>query len=746
MSYQTANETQLTQWIKEIEQHYPLEKIDPSKRLEYLLELLISQSPLQALQFLKRHRGNGIQTLPSLQCSLDVLANELLRTREVQHVEELIQLAAEWHARIPDAVLQQLAKIYAQQGNFPKAQETLGIGLKREPQSPQILRALYVLAKAKSQTAEAHGLLNQLIQVDPSLATLSFAYKERMSLPSATGQPVRIALLSSYVLDQLIPYLDFECRKVSLVPEFYLAPYNQYTQMVLNPTSAFYQFKPEIVFLALAIEDLFPEITGYPSVDNLDKAGKEIRERVLMLVRELHRRCSALIVVHGFALMHHSPHGILDDKSPNGLAGWIEGLNRSLANDLRSQERAYLLPLNEILGWAGKERSNNPKMWYMAKMRLGGAAFPKIANYSMRYLKPLKGLTRKCIVLDLDETLWGGIVGESGPEGIHLGPTAPGVEYMEFQKALLNLTRRGILLAVCSKNNPEDALQVLRSHKYMILREEHFSAMRINWRSKADNLREIAQELNIGLDSMVFIDDNPKERELIRQLLPEVLVVDLPSDPSRYRTTFEELSDFELLSITREDQMRLMQYKAIRKRETLRSSTPSLEEYLRSLQIKAEITLAGPEVLQRLVQMLNKTNQFNLTTQRYQTAEVAQFLNSEKHLVYTLQVSDRFSDQGIVGVAIIEKEDCCWRIDSLLMSCRVIGFSVESAFLHRIYEHARQAGIKTLTGEFIPTKKNQPAKEFYPQHGFTLIKEADGHQIWELDVMAAKIEKPDWVT
>src|SRR5262249_21392103 len=246
-------------------------------------------------------------------------------------------------------------KAYAQEGNLARAGEILHTVLKREPQCTEALRHLYDLAKTEGQTAEAHTLLNQLIQADPSLSTVTFAYKERTKLPADTGRPVRIALLSSYVLDQLIPHLDFECRKASLTPEFYLAPFNQYTQEILQTSSSLYQFKPEVVFIALALEDLFPEITGHPSKDDLDRAGKEIRERVLVLVHELQEHCSALIVMHEFVLMHRSPYGLLDNRSPYGLARWVEDLNHTLADDLQGQDRAYLLPLHQVVSWVGQE-------------------------------------------------------------------------------------------------------------------------------------------------------------------------------------------------------------------------------------------------------------------------------------------------------------------------------------------------------------------------------------------------------
>jgi FkbH-like protein len=327
---------------------------------------------------------------------------------------------------------------------------------------------------------------------------------------------------------------------------------------------------------------------------------------------------------------------------------------------------------------------------------------------------------------------------------VQLGPTAPGIEYLEFQEGLLNLTRRGILLAISSKNNPDDVLPIIRKHPYMRLREEHFAAVRINWRSKVENLPEIAQELNIGLDSLVFMDDNPHECEMMRQMLPEVLTVSLPSDPSRYRETLQEMSDFELLAITQEDETRSAQYQAMSHRRSVRAAAASLEDYLHSLDIHAIVEYAREMDVDRLVQMHNKTNQFNLTTRRYQAADITRFLAGGVYRVYTLHVQDRFGDHGFVGAAVIRSDNSRWHIDSLLMSCRVMGLGVETVLLHRIYEDAARMGITSLLGEFIPTKQNHPVKDLYEVHGFTAAPE-HGENYWQLKTSETTIARPNWI-
>jgi FkbH-like protein len=378
-------------------------------------------------------------------------------------------------------------------------------------------------------------------------------------------------------------------------------------------------------------------------------------------------------------------------------------------------------------------------------MRFAEAALREIARYSMRYVKPLKGLTRKCVVVDLDGTLWGGVAGEVGPEGIQLGPTAPGVEFVEFQEALLNLTRRGILLAVCSKNNPDDVLPILRDHPSMVLREQHFSALRINWRNKAENIREIADELKIGLESLVFVDDNPLERELIRQVLPEVLTVDLPRDPSHFRSQLEDMSDFDVLALTREDEMRATEYQVARQRRALERSSPSLNEYLHSLEIRAEIARAHSPHLNRLVQIFNKTNQFNTTTRRYQTRDVEGFMTSAEHRLYVLRAGDRFGDHGLVGAAVVRDAGDTWWIESFLLSCRVMGLSVETALLKRIVDDARSHEVRSVIGEFVPTTKNHPAEDLYRRHGFRSRDDSQDVQLWELDARTHRLDNPAWI-
>jgi len=738
-----SNRHELGRLLDELEVKTLFSRLSSDVRVRQAMERLIVVDPKRAIDMLDIHRAEMGGSVAEL---MTLLARTLLERKMFGEAARLLRQIGQSKSITDPAIAVKLGKALLQAGDLDGAVEALKTALVIDPLCLPALRGLYEVAAKVGNREDASRWLTRLAECDLSYTTVSYVHQVRRGLPSSSGRPVRIALLSSYVLDWLIPYLDLECRKAGLVPEFYLAPFNQYTQQVLNPGSDLYQFKPEVIFLALGLEDVYPALTEALKEEGRDQARSHILDQVLGLVRAIESQCGAMTVLHSFTACGRDGQGILQTRLANSFAKWLADLNGELAEELRGHERSFLLPLDAVIGWVGRERSFQPKMWYMASMRIAESALPELARYSLRYIKALKGLTKKCVVVDLDGTLWGGIVGEVGAEGIALGPTAPGVEYVDFQRALLALTRRGVLLAVCSKNNPQDALQVIRTHPHMVLREEHFAAMRINWKNKADNIRELAQELNLGLDSFVFLDDNPNERELVRQVLPEVLTVDLPRDPSLYRRTLEEMTDFDLLALTKEDEMRVAQYQANAQRQASKNTAASLDAYLQSLDIRAAIAPARRESLHRLVQLFNKTNQFNLTTRRYQVDDVARFMQSTECNLYDLHVRDRFGDHGLVGTAVVRRHPDEWRIDSLLMSCRVMGLGVETAFLARIYDDAVKQGVARLVGEFIPTNKNHPVKDFYTQHGFTLSKDKGDVQEWTLEVSAVPIQKPSWIT
>ncbi|CAN5823249.1 HAD-IIIC family phosphatase [soil metagenome] len=662
----------------------------------------------------------------------------------------LLDAAVELVRLYPDAVAGEsaaaLAAALPPEQRAERLHEVLAAALTREPANPRLLRLASDLAVQRGEAAEAHALLTRLARADEGLATVRHVFRQRAQLPPLEAPTVRAALLGSFTLDTLIPYLDLECRALGLAPEIYLAPFNSWAQEVLDEHSGLRSFEPEIAFLAVSIDDLVPELAGALPAQALREAGELALERVLGVARRFVESSDAVLVVHGFHSGFRDPLGILQGRESLSRAAWLAELNARLGDALRALPRAYLLDMGELLLRRGGGALNNPKMRHLAGMRLAEPLLGEVARGYAQYIAPLKGLTRKCVVLDLDNTLWGGIVGEDGPHGIRLGNTSPGSEYQELQRYLHSLTERGFLLAINSKNNPEDALEVLRAHEGMLLREESFSAVRMNWQPKNENMLSIAEELGIGLDSLVFIDDNPKERERMRQLLPQVLTPDLPADPALYRQTIEALPQLQTLVVTEEDRARRQLYRAKRQREQVRVSTGSLEEYLRSLEIAVEIAPASESTLARVHQLFQRTNQFNLTTRRYAVGELAALAGDPAWRLYVVRARDRFGDHGLVATALAqaEGEGDAWRIGSFLMSCRVIGYGVETALLATIHEEARMAGASALVGEYIETRKNKPASDFYARHGFSPAEVEGEVARWRM-TLEEEMAAPVWI-
>lgn len=343
--------------------------------------------------------------------------------------------------------------------------------------------------------------------------------------------------------------------------------------------------------------------------------------------------------------------------------------------------------------------------------------------------------SKKCIVLDLDNTLWGGVVGEEGFEGIALSLQAPGSYFIAFQQALRDLHDRGIILAINSKNNPEEALDVIRRHPNMILKENHFAAMRMNWDDKVLNMSALAKELNIGLDSMVFLDDSPYNRADMRRALPEVETPDLPADPARYAKFLHSLPHFASSAITDEDKMRGNLYVTERLRKEAEKSYSGREEFLKSLGTELRFSEDDPASLSRLAQLTEKTNQFNVKKQPLSEDEIADYIRSDEHAVFHSQAIDHFGDQGIIAFALVKKGKDRWHIGSLLMSCRVLGRGIEEAFIAEIAARAKASGAKTLSVTFEPSEKNEPARVFVQQmFGDTR------------EIPTAEVSKPHWIT
>ncbi|GHV07693.1 hypothetical protein FACS189485_18380 [Spirochaetia bacterium] len=373
------------------------------------------------------------------------------------------------------------------------------------------------------------------------------------------------------------------------------------------------------------------------------------------------------------------------------------------------------------------------RYYFIAQIGFNPHLASEFGDWFTRQMQAIELKRKKCLVLDLDNTLWGGILGEDGIEGVSLGGDYPGKVFLLFQHQILEISKQGVILAVNSKNNLEDVLQMWKEHPDIILKEEHFASVRINWNNKTDNLLEIAQELNIGLDSMVFLDDNPRERELVKKYLPEVIVPDFPEHPYILPVFFRNIIEkyFSIYALTDEDTTKTEQYKSNALRSNMQHSFPNIEDYIRNLQIVLTIAEVNNLTLSRSAQMTQKTNQFNLTTHRYTEMEIKQFID-KNDWVYGLRVKDKFGDYGLTGLIIIKIDGKIAYIDTLLLSCRILGKEIEFAFIKHILSKIKKAGLSKVIAYYEKTAKNRQVENFYDKNGFRAIENSDDHKSYEL--------------
>lgn len=525
-----------------------------------------------------------------------------------------------------------------------------------------------------------------------------------------------------------------------------MSGYGDFEAQVLNPASSMARFKPGLVWVWLELSPLH-EAFWYDFAglgpEGARQAEEDIAARMEAFLTQLAERYPVPVVVQNFVRPSFPALGLADGAVEWGQVAAVERINRRLADLCRRLPTLHYVDFDRFCSRLGLAARIDSKHWYLSNLSLAASYFQPYAAEWIRVLKAIYGHRRKCLVLDLDNTLWGGVVGEDGLQGIRLGGGYPGNAFRDFQRAILNLTHQGILLAVCSKNNEADALAVLDGHPEMILRREHFAALRINWADKARNLTEIAEELGLGLDSFVFLDDRPEEREWVRSQLPEVLVPDFPAEPYLLPQFLQSLDAFETFRLSEEDRQRTELYHQRTERTATRVRAASLEDYLRSLGLKMQIQGLDAATTGRMAQLTQKTNQFNLLTRRLTEAELTEF-RSRGGWVYGGRVSDRFGDSGIVIVAMISLDGPTARIENFLMSCRVIGLTVEQAFFAWLADGLAKRGVRRVVGEFHPTEKNALAADFYERMGFARVEGLpDGASLWELELPGGPL-LPDW--
>jgi FkbH-like protein len=563
-------------------------------------------------------------------------------------------------------------------------------------------QAWYPLAEACKSSAAPRTLRN---------AARLLAQARQKAAPSFRRHS-RIALLSSTTIDFLAPILRAQCFGAGIDAEIYIGPFNQYEQEIRDPNSGLARFQPEVVAIAADWRSLGLR-------DEEDSPGGIIGEhtaRLESLWREARERLQATVVQFNYAVPPFDPLGHLSAALPGGRGRLLRAINLALWEAAGRTPGVVILDLDQVAARFGKDRWSDPVLWHTAKQYPSAEALPALGHQLTALLRAILGLTSKCLALDLDGVLWGGVIGEDGLAGIQLGGGPAGEAFADFQRYLQSLAGTGVLLAVCSKNNPEDAVLPFRQHPEMVLRERDIANFTANWKSKDENLREIAAALNIGLEAMVFVDDNPAERLRVRQNLPEVEVVDLPADPALYVSALSRLALFETLAITGEDRQRTASIRENVARKTLESTAGSVDDYLAQLDIKVQLAPFDEANLPRIVQLINKTNQFNLTTRRRTDAEVRSLLAAGAY-TQAMRTSDRFGESGLTGVLIAVPEGDGLRVDTWLMSCRVLGRRLEEAMFAGLVRYAADNHYTHITGEYIPTDKNSQVADLYDRLG-----------------------------
>jgi len=545
--------------------------------------------------------------------------------------------------------------------------------------------------------------------------------------------PFRLGLIGNGTLDLVIPILVATAARRGFALECITGAYDQFLQDALQPDSLLNRAKPDAVLIALDHRGLALQ----PAPGNEKLAAESIESAISLLdsIRAaISRNSGAVCILQTLAAPPEGLFGSFDRVLAGTARNMVDRFNQRLC-ELTVQSNDLLLDVAAIAETVGLADWHSPAQWNMAKLPFSDALVPLYADYVCRIIGAMRGKSRRCLVLDLDNTVWGGVIGDDGLEGIQVAQgDATGEAFLSVQQLALALRARGVVLAVSSKNADAVARRPFREHPDMLLKEDHIAVFQANWDDKATNIRAIAKELSLGLDSLVFLDDNPAERGLIRRELPEVAVPELDSDPAGYARILAAGGYFEAITFLEEDRSRADMYQANARRLTLQGQTSDLQSYLRSLEMRIVFSRFEPTTRSRVTQLINKSNQFNLTTRRYTESQIEQLELDADAMTLHARLLDKFGDNGIICVVICRSSrPGTWTIDTWLMSCRVLGRSVERTVLAEILLRARAANISILEGIYLPTERNEMVREHYAKLGFAQVEEgSDGSSRWEL--------------
>ena len=562
--------------------------------------------------------------------------------------------------------------------------------------------------------------------------------------PGSGLASVKVALVGDTSTQFLAMALRGSLVKRGLNPSLFEADYDQVELQVFNPASDLYSHCPEYVVLYQSAEKFSRAHYDAPTDQRAQSAEKRLAQIRAMLAR-LTDSPERKIIIFNYADINDRIFGNFSNSVVQSLPHQLRLLNLGLSELAAASPNVFVLDLAAEQSRVGRKHLFDARQYAMSANALSVDATAPVSENCADIIAASKGIFAKCVVLDLDNTLWGGAIGDDGLENIEIGELGLGRAFSDFQRWLKQLRERGIILAVCSKNDEANARQPFESHPDMILKLDDIAVFVANWESKAENIRHIQKTLNIGFSSMVFLDDNPVEREVVSSSISEIIVPELPQDPSSYLGFLQSLNLFETVSFTRDDAVRTSQYQAEAKRLEIQSSAPTTEAFLESLEMSAVIEGFTEFNLPRVAQLVQRSNQFNLRTIRYSESELADMADDDKRINVAVSLTDRFGSYGLISIVmLLQQSDDEFFIDNWLMSCRVLGRGVEQLVCNEIARVASGRGAVRLIGEFIPTAKNSLVKDHYEKLGFKqlddrCVMDLRSFEPWKVQV---KVDRP----
>jgi FkbH-like protein len=545
---------------------------------------------------------------------------------------------------------------------------------------------------------------------------------------------LRVALLSDAATQLLVPLLRELFRRGGFATSFYEAPFAAIELEVFNPSSDFYAFKPDVVVLLNSTQAL--RAAFFQPGTNPEFVG-EVEGRIVGVWDAIRSNTAALVIQSIYVMPYERLFGNYDLKHTASWSNAVAEINRRTVLAARERNNVLLNDVDGLASWVGRSMWFDERFWDLAKSFCATEHLPAVARNITDIALAARGRTVKCVILDLDNTLWGGIVGDDGVDGIALSAHGDGEAFHRFQSFLLGLKKRGILLCVCSKNEHAAAIKPFEEHPEMVLRKDDITIFVANWENKVENIKRIRESLEIGYDTIVFLDDNPFERNSVRAILPDVIVPELPEDPADYIKALSELNLFETTSVSAEDSGRADLYRAEFERRSSAHTFSSFEEYLQSLNMTIEVARFEPSRLSRIAQLLQRSNQFNLTTHRYNERECETMMLDASCLPLYGCLRDRFGDHGLISIIVARPDPTAsvLEITDWLMSCRVLARGVEEYLMKYVIGEATRLKLEVVAGTYIPTAKNAMVREFFAKFGFQKVGEtAGGTTRWQLRV------------